>query len=139
MNSPQTPVILVPNEKGEWVKTVDPMGFPGGKPKTIAVDLSKAFLTDDYRLRIQTSHEIYWDQVFFTQAEERVEWKQIPLPMVGADLHYRGFSKRFVTDEMSPEWYDYQQVTTTARWPAWRLSLTSPHQWLPLLYLQSRR
>lgn len=118
MNSPQTPVILVPNEKGEWVKTVDPMGFPGGKPKTIAVDLSKAFLTDDYRLRIQTSHEIYWDQVFFTQAEERVEWKQIPLPMVGADLHYRGFSKRFVTDEMSPEWYDYQQVTTTARWPA---------------------
>jgi len=124
VDGPKTPVILVPNERGEWVKTVDPMGFPGGKPKMIAVDLSNAFLTDDYRLRIQTSHEIYWDQVFYTQNEKAVELNETELELKSANLHYRGFSERYAVDEMSPEWYDYSKVTKSPRWPAMTGSFT---------------
>ena len=116
--SPKTPVVLVPNKNGEWTKMIDPMGFPGGKPKTIAVDLTDAFLCDDYRVRIQTSHEIYWDQAFFTFGEKPVEIKQTELKPVAADLHYRGFSKRYTNGPDSPEVYDYETVNMTPRWPA---------------------
>lgn len=116
--SPIPPVVLVPDQSGDWVKTIDPMGFPGGKPKTIAVDLSDAFLCDDYRIRIQTSHEIYWDQVFFTINEPAAEVQETELKLLDADLHYRGFSRRFTNGPDAPELYDYQQVNVTPRWPA---------------------
>ncbi|MEE2641161.1 MAG: CRTAC1 family protein [Planctomycetota bacterium] len=114
---PVPPVILVPDQQGQWVKTVDPMGFPGGKPKTIAVDLSDAFLTNDYRLRIQTSHEIYWDSIFFTLGDADFQPTETKLDLVSADLHYRGFSKRSVGGPQSPELYDYSVVNRTPRWP----------------------
>ena len=116
--SPVSPVVLVPNEKGEWVKKIDPMGFPGGKPKTIAVDLTNAFLTNDYRIRIQTSQEIYWDEVFYTIGDQQGEFKQVELKLDSADLHYRGFSKRYAVNPTSPEVYDYEIVSQTPRWPA---------------------
>ena len=44
--------------------------------------------------------------------------------LLSADLHYRGFSRRTYADNAlfrsghAPEGYDYQSVTTDARWPA---------------------
>lgn len=116
--SPVPPVILVPDQEGNWTKVIDPMGFPGGKPKTIAVDLTNAFLSDQYRLRIQTSHEIFWDEIFFTLNDEETEVRQTKLTLSSADLHYRGFSKRFHAAPDAPEMYDYTQVNQTPRWPA---------------------
>ena len=93
------------------------MGFPGGKPKTIVVDLSGLFLTNDYRVRIVTSHEIYWDEVSFTVDEQPGEVRIQPLNLVAADLHYRGFSYAYPLQPNAPEWYDYERVTTGAKWP----------------------
>jgi hypothetical protein len=72
----QPPSIWTPDANGEWKQTVPFMGFPGGKPKTIAVDLSRAFLTKDYRLRIATNFELYWDEIFFTVDEPQAEVRQ---------------------------------------------------------------
>ena len=36
-----------------------------GKDKTVIVDLSGRFLTDDYRVRIRTNMQIYWDHIFY--------------------------------------------------------------------------
>ena len=75
------PSVWVPDADGQWKETMAYMGFPGGKTKTIAVDLTRAFLTQDYRVRIKTTAEIYWDEVFFTVDEPAVEIRQLPLEL----------------------------------------------------------
>jgi hypothetical protein len=111
------PSVWVPDAGGEWRETVAYMGFPGGKTKTIAVDLSQSFLTNDYRLRIATTMEICWDAAFFTVDEEPARTNVLPAPLIAADLHYRGFSRRMEHKQFGPESYDYENVTTAPRWP----------------------
>ncbi len=114
---PKPPAILVPDADGRWQETIPYMGFPGGKPKTIVVDLSQAFLTDDYRLRIVTTAEIYWDEVFFTVGDQPAEIRQTRLTLTAADLHNRGFSQALPPRENWPELYDYELVSRLPKWP----------------------
>ena len=119
LDAPQLPSVWIPDGNGEWKEAISYMGFPGGKPKTIAVDLSSLFQPDDkdHRLRIASSAEIYWDEVFFTTGEKSAPFKLRPLELLSADLHYRGFSQRILRGETTPETYLYDQVTTDERWP----------------------
>ncbi len=114
---PRPPAIWVPDADGTWQETVPYMGFPGGKTKTIVVDLSEAFLTDDFRLRIVTTGEFYWDEAFFTVDEQPGTVRQTVLTLTSADLHYRGFSQPLPPEANSPERYDYRSVSTSPRWP----------------------
>jgi hypothetical protein len=38
------------------------------------------------------------------------------MTVASADLNYRGFSKEFRKGENGPHWFDYNQVTTGAKW-----------------------
>jgi hypothetical protein len=111
-----------------WKEAIPYFGFPGGKTKTIAVDvtdalgLSNSQLTNrnsqlSRRLRIVTSMELYWDEMFFTVDEPPLEHTLTPLPLVSADLQYRGFSARLPHSEFGPERYDAKQITTAPQWP----------------------
>lgn len=122
--APRPPAIWVPDSKGEWREVVPYMGFPGGKTKTIVVDLSELFLTDDYRLRIVTSAEIYWDEVFYTVDESRSELKVTPLKLESAELRYRGFSAPLPDRPRSPQVYDYDVVTRSPKWPPMKGNFT---------------
>ena len=93
-------------------------GFPGGKTKTIAIDLSDAFLTDDYRLRLATSQELYWDQIFFSTDAITKELKHHRLECLSADLHDRGVSAIEYGTNNGPERFLYDQVIKTPAWPA---------------------
>lgn len=117
LSPPRPPYVLVPDERGNWVEAMDFMGFPGGKTKTIAVDISGIFKSKDYRLRIATSAEICWDEAFFTVDEEPATIEVTSLPLVSADLHYRGFSASFPRLPNTPVTYDYEAVSRVARWP----------------------
>lgn len=117
LDEPRPPSLWVPDEQSQWRQVRPFMGFPGGKTKTIAVDLSEAFLTHDYRLRIVTNMEFYWDAAFFTVDEEPAEYRETPLPLVSADLHERGFSRRVIDPGHGPETYDYSQVSREPHWP----------------------
>lgn len=66
---PRPPSLWTPDSRGEWREVRPFMGFIGGKPKTIAVDVSDVFTPGDYRLRIATNMEFAWDAVFFTVDE----------------------------------------------------------------------
>ena len=137
--APATPPSLeVPDGQGGWRTSRPFMGFPGGKTKTIAIELS----ADEFqvqsstfkagsdstlsvepgtlnatKLRIRTTMEIYWDHVFFTVDEPPEEVKTVELPLVSADLHVRGFS-RVVRDEGNgPERFLYEDVSLQAKWP----------------------
>jgi len=125
LESTQPPSVHVPNSKGEWVKVNPYMGFPGGKTKTIAIDLSDVFSTDDYRVRIATTMEIYWDHAFFTVDEQTVEIRTTEQPLIAADLHYRGFSKKVPHPGLGPGSYDYNQLDTHQQWPPMEGRLTT--------------
>jgi tetratricopeptide (TPR) repeat protein len=125
LESTQPPSVHVPNAKGEWVKVQPYMGFPGGKTKTIAIDLSDVFPTDDYRVRVATTMEIYWDDAFFTVDEKPVEVRTTEQPLLAADLHYRGFSKKVPHAGLGPGSYDYGQLDTHQQWPPMEGRLTT--------------
>ena len=112
----QPPALWVPDAQGEWREVRPFCGFPGGKNKTIVLDLSDAFLARDYRLRIVTNFEICWDEAFFTLDEAPAEIRQTPVELARADLHYRGFSRRVTNSHNAPDSYLYDQVDTSTLW-----------------------
>ena len=114
------PSLWVPDAQGEWQEVRPFMGFPGGKTKTIAVDLSGIFPAKDYRLRIMTNMEIYWDAVNFTVDEQPADVKLTHLPIAKADLHSRGFSDIRYPENFGPHRYAYDKVTTEMKWPTMR-------------------
>lgn len=114
---PQPPSVWVPDGEGDWREALPVMGFPGGKTKTIVVDLSGQLAEGDHRIRIATSMELYWDEIFFTSGEEPGEFTLQALQPVAADLHYRGFSLRVPREYPAPPDFDYQQVRTEPAWP----------------------
>lgn len=114
---PAPPSISVPNASGEFVEVIPYCGFPGGKTKTIVLDLTDKFLTDDYRIRFSTSMELYWDQIFFSTESSGGQLVQQPLRCLSADLHYRGVSGIEHGRNNGPERFIYQDTITTPAWP----------------------
>ncbi|MEX0728954.1 MAG: hypothetical protein WD065_21950, partial [Planctomycetaceae bacterium] len=113
---PKPPALSVPDANGEWKEVIPFTGFPGGKAKTIAIDLSNAFLTNDYRLRLSTNMEFCWDAAYYTVDEPGVELKEAVLPMASADLHFRGLSRMTLDEHNGPEHFDYDRVLTEPFW-----------------------
>ncbi len=111
------PHLQVIDENGKWQTVVPGLSFPMGKNKTVIVDLSDKFLTDDQRVRIRTNMEIYWDRIFFTANEPEVPIQQTTLHPVSADIHYRGFSRLYRKGgRYGPHWFDYSDVSTEPKW-----------------------
>ena len=114
--APEPPSLWVVDGDGNWVCAQPFMGFPGGKPKSIVVDLSDVFLSDDHRLRIGSSQQIYWDEAFVSW-DSGQDFRQQSCQLLTAHLHYRGFSRLLPREPDQPHWFDYQQVSTAAAWP----------------------
>jgi hypothetical protein len=103
LSPPRPPWLEVSDRNGGWREVTPFMGFPGGKTKTIAVELEgrpvdrkrrgPAACRRFHALRIHTSMELYWDQIFFTVDERPAEVRTAELELVSADLHDRGFSR----------------------------------------------
>jgi hypothetical protein len=111
------PYLQVLNEAGEWVTAIESLGFPLGKNKTMVTDISNIFQTNDRKLRIRTSMQIYWDHVYFGYVNEPFENRITPMSMAKADLQFRGFSAEFRKGgDYGPHWFDYHQETTESRW-----------------------
>ena len=114
--NPRFPSIAVKDKTGEWKTVIDMIGLPSGKNKTIAVDLTGKFLSDDRRVRIETDMQIYWDTAFFTVGTQTVPMEVTTLNPDSADLHYRGFSEMYRPNPHAPHLFDYQKVTKAAQW-----------------------
>ncbi len=113
-----------PSQAHRWREAIPFMGFPGGKTKTIVVDVSDILVTDDPRLRIRTSAQIYWDSAKLAIQSEPPALKVHDLGLLSAEVAYHGFSKRIAGDPQQPETYDYQQASLSALWPPLRGPLT---------------
>jgi tetratricopeptide (TPR) repeat protein/predicted nucleotidyltransferase len=128
------PVLQVINKKGEWETVINNLGFPMGKDKTVIADLSGKFLSDDYRVRIQTNMEIYWDYIFFSNTKQNATVNTTVLNPSSANLNYRGFSKSFRKGgRYGPHWFDYYDVDKNRKWLDLSGNYTRYGDVLPLL------
>jgi hypothetical protein len=92
------------------------MGLPSGTRRTMRIDLTGKFLTSDHHVRIVTNLCAYWDQVFFS-LDDAPAPAPAELPLLSADLHYRGFSTPASDPEHHrPDSFDYENVLAIAPW-----------------------
>ncbi len=113
---PRFPSVAVKDKTGEWKTVMDMIGIPAGKNKTITVELTGKFLSDDRHVRIETNMQIYWDAAFFTVGTQQVPLETTELNPETAHLHYRGFSEMYRPNPQAPHLFNYQNVTTAAQW-----------------------
>jgi len=113
------PSVWVPDSGADsgWRKAIEYMGFPGGKTKTIVVDVSDIVNHEDPRFRIRTSAQIYWDCAEVAIQDEPAEFRVQNVDLLNAEVAFHGFSARLRGDSSQPETYDYQQANLAARWP----------------------
>jgi hypothetical protein len=104
------PSLAVKDASGAWRTVLEDMGFPAGKPKTIAVDLTGLFLSRSREIRIRTELSIYWDDIVLTTKPEAPPFVMSPIALARADLRFRGFS-RAIIDPLGrhPESFRYDQ------------------------------
>ena len=127
------PYLQVPDTNENWTTVVESMGFPKGKNKTMVLDLTDKFISDDYRLRIRTNMQIYWDHIFISNSGSGHPIQTISLKPASADLHYRGFSQINRRNFSSPHIPDYYSVTTGQKWRDLTGDYTKYGDVLPLL------
>jgi hypothetical protein len=119
-----SPYLQVCDSVGKWVTVIPDMGLPSGTHRTMRVDLTGKFLSSDHHVRIVTDLCVYWDQIFFTTNETPAP-APVDLPMLSADLHYRGFSTPTSDPQhVKPDFFNYQQVMEAAPWNPLRGSYT---------------
>jgi hypothetical protein len=131
--SPKGLALWTPDDRGTWREVSPHVGFPNGKTKTIAIDVSDAFTPGDYRLRLVSNREFYWDHAFFTVDDGPVEIREQTLTLLRADLHDRGVSRGMLPAGDGPETYDYDQLAAIPPWPAMDGFFTRFGDVLPLL------
>lgn len=116
LEGPRPPSLSVFDEQGKLQEVAPMIGFPGGKTKTMAVDLTGKFLSNDHRVVISTTHQIYWDEAFFTVNEPAVELETQVMPLLSAKMVYHGFSKKSPALPRSPSVFDASQIDVAPRW-----------------------
>ena len=111
------PILQVRDGAGRWKTVIDDAGFPAGKDKTVIVDLSGKFLSDDHRVRIRTNMEIYWDHAFVSVGESASQKVVTTLAPRSSDLHRRGYSRMYRKGgRFGPHWFDYETVSDDDPW-----------------------
>lgn len=110
------PYVQVRDKTGRWVTVIPDMGLPSGTNRTMRVDLTGKFLTPDHHIRIVTDLCVYWDQIFFTTDESQIQ-PSYALPLLSANLHYRGFSQvKTDSSHLKPDYFEYARLSARAPW-----------------------
>lgn len=110
------PVTLqIEQPAGVWQTVVDSVGLPTSKGTIVPVDLSGRWPAGATRLRLTTNLCLYLDRVFVATEDRADRCRVCELPVHGADLRYRGFS-RMTRDTFGFERFDYRDVRPAGPW-----------------------
>lgn len=122
--NPELPAIEFPSvwvperpQSDQWKQVIPFMGFPGGKTKTIVVDVTEFAQADDLRFRVRTSAQIYWDAASLVLDDARVQPLVHDLHLMNATLDYHGFSQKRRESVDAPEIYSFDDVSREPKWP----------------------
>ena len=109
------PYLQMQDAAGQWKTVNEDMGMPAGKPKTIAVEVR--FPSASRKLRIVTSLCVYWDEIFLSEGASLAEARPREVPLLSADLHFRGFSgTRVHPERKQPDTFFHDSVTSNSFW-----------------------
>jgi hypothetical protein len=133
LSGPRLPYLQALDAQGHWQTIMSYMGFPGGKTKTIAVDLTGQLLPESNLIRVVTSAEIYWDHIFFTTGATEAPMNVTAVLPTAAHLQYRGFSKRLPRQPLGPELFTHASKSMAPLWPPMHGNFTRYGNVLPLL------
>jgi hypothetical protein len=100
------PMLQVPAGPGRWRTSVADIGFPVGRPQTVAVDLTSILPRDATMVRIVTTMRVYWDRIAMGVTDETVRPTLTRLEASTANLRWRGFSAERTADGREPFGYD---------------------------------
>ncbi|MBT6270551.1 MAG: hypothetical protein HOI88_09445 [Phycisphaerae bacterium] len=115
--TPKALCVSVPDGKGGWKVVLPNGGFPAGKLKTIILEVpAGSFVENDYRVRISTNLEIYWDNILFTTSRAFVDHIDMPIKLLSADLGYMGYPTMSRRDAYSPNIPDYNDINHGTPW-----------------------
>ena len=110
------PELTVADGQGGWRDTGHLMGFPAGLPKTMAVDLSGLFESDDHRVRIRTNMRIYWDRARVLVGGADTAYSTHRLVAESAELGFGGFPFENGRGKRSPKSYNPAIVSEVSPW-----------------------
>jgi len=96
------PKLFVADGRGGWVDSGIDVGIPAGKRKTMVFDLSGRFPARDYRVKLTTTMELYWDAAWYVSGEPRPPTRLHRVPLASATLGYHGFSRPVALGPHSP-------------------------------------
>jgi len=109
------PYLQVQDDRGRWITEDPDMGMPAGKPKTIVVPVR--FPAASRKVRIVTNLCVYWDEIFLSQDVEKIGAAPRLVPLVSADLRFRGFSEtRIDPRRLQPDTFQYNRVSRASFW-----------------------
>ena len=113
----QPPVLQVRDAAGEWRTVIADLGLPGGRPRTMAVDLSGVFLSGSREVRILTNMCVYWDEIFAADEVREPAAAQSEASLSEAVLRFRGFSRNVVHPaRLEPEGFVYADSRPVTSW-----------------------
>ena len=136
---PLGPVLEMQKADGGWEKVSENIGVPAGIGKNVVVELPPRLCGESARLRIITNQEIYWDRAAVGDAGASPPVRKHAFKLIGANLHFRGFSRVVRAKSGKPPWYDYADVTAEAPYLPQQGLVTRYGDVLPLLTARDAR
>ena len=113
----EPPYVQVKDGRGQWQTVIEDLGLPGGRPRTMVVDLSGKFLSVSREIRIVTNMCLYWDEIFAARGVGEPEAALPELALARSELRFRGFSQNQTHPQRTePESFDYARVRPTSVW-----------------------
>jgi len=111
------PILEMENADGIFQPVIEPMGFPPGMARTIAVDLASLGPLRGRRMRLRTNMRVFWDQIFLARPwDEATMTSRLQVSeakTAAAHLHRRGFPREHSPDGKEPRLYDYGIIDNT--------------------------
>jgi hypothetical protein len=109
------PLLSVPDGDGGW-RDCGPIGFPAGKLKTMAVDVTALVNRADPRIRLTSTLRLYWDSIRLAVDADDAPRVTTALEPSSAVLWERGFSRSFpLLGAHDCEWFEWDALDTP-RW-----------------------
>lgn len=107
------PYVEAQDEKGNWKRVVEDMGFPAGLERTMVADLTGKIPAGTKRIRIVTNLKIYWDAIRIDQTGDARDARVQEVPLADASLAFLGYPKEIRLTPASDTTYSYSRRSRT--------------------------